>query len=81
MKQKTTKPAPMPAPVDYLELVREKLNASPRSDFTRIAVDAGLSWRTIYAVLDTERDPRYSTVMALYRTLQKTPAVDRRRRA
>jgi DNA-binding phage protein len=80
VKQKTTKAAPMAEPIDYLALVREKLNTVPRADFMRIAVDAQLGLRTIYSMLDENRDPRYSTVMTLYRTLHRSPTADRRKR-
>jgi DNA-binding phage protein len=80
MKQKAIKAAPSPEPIDYLAMVREKLNTVPRSDFMRIAVDAKLAFRTIYSMLDENRDPRYSTVMTLYRTLFRAPTADRRKR-
>jgi DNA-binding phage protein len=80
MKQKLPRPAPAAEPVDYLALVRAKLNTVPRSDFMRIAVDAQLGLRTIYSMLDASRDPRYSTVMTLYRTLHRAPTADRRKR-
>lgn len=67
-------------PTDYLRAVRDTLTATPRSDFMRIAHDSGLHLRTLYSLLeDPNKDPRYSTVHALYRTLTRTPTTDRRK--
>lgn len=75
MKKTATKAEP----TDYLKAVRDQLGKVPRSDFMRIAADAGLHLRTIYAVMEEGRDPRYSTVFELYRTLNKMPVADRRK--
>ena len=76
MKKTTAKAA---SPINYLDEVRTMLLSVPKSDYQRISVEAGLSWRTIYSVMDEGHDPRYSTVDRLYRVLLESPPQDRRK--
>ena len=57
--------------VDHLEYVRKRLSAMDSSELPRLAVDAKMTQRTIYNVINGRAGTRYSTVMNLYRALKR----------
>lgn len=59
------------AEVDHLEYVRKRLSAMDSSELPRLAVDANMTQRTIYNVINGRAGTRYSTVMNLYHALQR----------
>lgn len=50
---------------DYLEYVRQRLQAMDASEIPRLAVDAGITQRAIYYLINGQQDARYSTVKKL----------------
>lgn len=54
--------------------VRGALLATPTSEWLGIAVEAKMTLRTIYNVIDEKRDPRYGSVFKLYKVLKTREA-------
>lgn len=59
------------AEVDHLEYVRQRLRVMDSSELPRLAVDANITQRTIYNVINGKAGARYSTVINLYHALQR----------
>lgn len=60
--------------VDPLGYVRQRLREMAPSERPRLAVDVGTTQRTIYNIMDGERDAKYSTVMKLHKALKEIDA-------
>jgi DNA-binding phage protein len=63
---------------DQLEFVRKKLSKIPPSGWTKVAAASELTIRTLYNVLDTKRNPNYSTVKKLYAVLKTARSVKKK---
>ena len=68
----TTETASAAGPLEY---VRRRLEEIPGGERPRLAVNAGISLQTLYNILKGERDPKYSSVMALHKVLKEMEAV------
>lgn len=61
--------------------VRRALLATPTPQWLGIAVEAKMTLRTIYNVIDEKRDPRYGSVFKLYTVLKTREAKEARKKA
>lgn len=57
-----------------LEYVQTQLKAMPGGQLPRLAVDVGVTLRTVYNIKNGKRDAKYSTVMALHKKLKEAEA-------
>lgn len=56
--------------VDHLDYVRQRLRDMPKADRPRLAVDVGISQRTLYNIMEGKRDAKYSNVMKLHKAFK-----------
>jgi transcriptional regulator with XRE-family HTH domain len=66
--------------MDLLDEVRRGMSAVNQKQKQAIADKAGLSMRTVYNLLNPERDPYYSTVKRLHDVLTAKPAPARKKK-
>lgn len=55
---------------NQLEFVRKQMLATPRNEWAAVAVNAKLSPRTVYNVVNPQSTPGYLTVFSLYKAIK-----------
>lgn len=71
----------MPTIENQRDVVRGALQATPTSEWLGIAVEAKMTLRTVYNVIDPKRNPTYGSVFRLYSVLKERESKKRMTRA